>query len=91
MISAVNIKEIKRKVYSAHFEDGLWDILLGVFIMVISASGGPILWPGVLPLFCYTVGYLGISRIRQVTTYPRTGYVKNPEKRRVPVILVMLI
>jgi len=34
MISAVSMKEVKRKVSSAYFEDGLWDILLGLFLML---------------------------------------------------------
>jgi hypothetical protein len=86
MISAINMKEIKRKVSSAYFADGLWDVLLGLFIMAIPFYIGPMVVP-VMSLICYVVGYLVVLQIRERITYPRIGYIKTPRNRIFSVML----
>ncbi|MFC1979200.1 hypothetical protein ACFLVP_04355 [Chloroflexota bacterium] len=82
MISTIDFKKIKHKVYSAYFADGLWDILLGLFIMAIPTY--PIL--GVMSLICYIVGYFVVLTIRRRMTYPRIGYAKEPGNGRFPIM-----
>ena len=71
MISAVALNEVRRKVHSVYFADGLWDILLGVFVIMLSVQ-----FSLFIAFPCYGIGYFVLKRIRQKLTYPRTGYVK---------------
>jgi hypothetical protein len=38
MVEDINLKEIQRKVYLTFFQDGLWDIFLGLFILAWGLS-----------------------------------------------------
>ena len=74
MISDVNLKEIQRKVYMSFFQDGLWDIFLGLFILGWGLA--------ILTELAYLVGaffigiYFTIWGVKKWLTYPRTGYVR---------------
>jgi len=81
MISVVDMNEVKRKVSSAYFEDGLWDILLGVFIIMLSVP-----YSLLIPLLGYCVGYFVLKRIRHKVTYPRAGYMKINGNRRLAIM-----
>ena len=87
MISTVDLKKIRHMVYSTYLADGLWDMLLGIFIMAIPSY--PIL--GAMSLICYVVGYYVVLRVRRHVTYPRIGYTKAPGNRRFPVMLRLCI
>jgi hypothetical protein len=73
MSQNVNLKKIERKAYLSYFEDGLWDVLVGSFILCFGidmATGSPsssFVFPSFLVL-----GW-GVKRW---VTYPRIGYVK---------------
>ena len=80
MVEDVNLKEIQRKVYMSFFQDGLWDIFLGLFILgwgLTILTEAPYL-PGV-----FFIGiYFTIWGIKKRLTYPRIGYVRFSETSR---------
>jgi hypothetical protein len=74
MVSDVNLKEIRRKVYMSFFQDGLWDIFLGLFIV---GWGLAILTEAAyLPGISFLGLYFVIWGIKKWLTYPRIGYAR---------------
>ncbi|MDH4292277.1 MAG: hypothetical protein OEV56_06690, partial [Dehalococcoidia bacterium] len=74
MVSDVNLKEIQRKVYMSFFQDGLWDIFLGLFMV---GWGLAILTEAAYLPGIYFLGiYFAIWGIKKWLTYPRIGYVR---------------
>ena len=84
----VDLKGIKRKTYLSLFQDGLWDILLGCFILG---------WGLMILLDIATLGgaiavsfYFIIWGLKRRLTYPRMGYVKIAEARRQTMKILIL-
>lgn len=68
------LKTIQRKVYMSFFQDGVWDIFLGFFII---AWGLSILTEAAfLPGVSFLGIYFSIWGIKRWLSYPRIGYVK---------------
>ncbi len=68
------LKTIQRKVYMSFFQDGVWDIFLGLFII---AWGLSILTEAAfLPGVSFLGIYFSIWGIKRWLSYPRIGYVK---------------
>ncbi len=90
MAKDVNLKEIQRNVYMSFFQDGLWDIFLGLFILgwgLAILTGGTYL-PGVL----FASLYFSAWGVKKWLTYPRIGYVRFSEtsRRRITARFVIL-
>jgi hypothetical protein len=90
MIEDINLKEIQRKVYMSFFQDGLWDIFLGLFIL---GWGLTILTeiPYLGGVFFISI-YFTIWGIKKWLTYPRIGYVRfsATSRRRITARFVIL-
>ena len=87
----VNLKEIQRKVYMSFFEDGIWDIFLGLFIL---GWGLAILTEAAyLPGVSFIGIYFCIWGIKKWLTYPRIGYVKfsSTSRQRITTRFVILL
>jgi hypothetical protein len=68
------LKTIQRKVYMSFFEDGIWDIFLGLFIL---GWGLTILTDtSYLPGALFVCLYFTVWGIKKWLTYPRIGYVR---------------
>jgi hypothetical protein len=74
MISNTSLKEIQRKVYMSSFQDGLWDIFLGLFILGWGLSMFTDL--AYLSGVVFIGAYFAIFGIKKWLTYPRIGYVR---------------
>jgi len=91
MIEDINLKEIQRKVYMTFFQDGLWDIFLGLFILgwgLTILTEAPYL-PGV-----FFIGiYFTVWGIKKWLTYPRIGYVRfsATSRRRITARFLILL
>ena len=88
MQTDIDLKSIKRKVYMSYFQDGLWDILLGIFLIVwglmvtfdfVAVMGG-----------FWLVFYMFVLGLKRWLVYPRAGYIKIPEARRQQIKMVLL-
>jgi hypothetical protein len=82
MSDKVNLSKIERKAYLSYFEDGLWDMVIGSFIlsfgidMAIGSPSSSFVFPSLMVL-----GW-GVKRW---VTYPRIGYVKFAPARRLKI------
>ena len=75
-----DLQAIQRKVYMTFFEDGVWDIFLGLFVL---GWGLSILTEGTsLPAILFIVLYSAVWGIKKWLTYPRIGYVKFSSSSR---------
>ena len=86
MSQNLDLKEIERRVYQSVFQDGLMEIMMGGFLLVISAlfaiNMKLILLPSLLVIF---LGNPLLERAKKRYIYPRIGYVKlRPEKEADP-------
>ena len=88
MVPDVNLKQIQRRVYMSYFQDGLWDILLGYFILswglmvlldMVALGGG-----------LFVSGYFLVWGLKRRFTYPRVGQAKISEERRQNIKMVIL-
>ena len=75
-----DLKKLVRRTYLSFFQDGLWDVFLGLFIL-----GWGI---GMLTDMAYLVGgwficfYFIIWGLKRWLTYPRIGYVKLGDREQ---------
>lgn len=80
MTSDVDLKKIRQKVYMTFFQDGIWDIFLGLFLLgwgfsiMYDVAYLPGVWTGGM--------YFTIWGIKKWLTYPRVGYVRFSETSR---------
>ena len=80
MVEDIKLKEIQRKVYMSFFQDGLWDIFLGLFILGWGLA--------ILTELAYLVGaffisiYFTVWGVKKWLTYPRIGYARFSETSR---------
>jgi hypothetical protein len=90
MVEDISLKEIQRKVYMSFFQDGLWDIFLGLFIL---GWGLAILTDlAYLPGVTFIGLYFAIWGVKKRLTYPRIGYARFSEtsRRRITAKFVIL-
>jgi hypothetical protein len=73
-------KKIRRKLYISYFQDGLWDIVLGIFLL----SWGITVWfnIGWLPGVTFVAFFWLALGLKQKITYPRIGYAKPADQRQ---------
>lgn len=88
MQSVTDLDKIKKKVYMSYFEDGLWDLLLGIYLCgwgisiafdMVAVMGG--IW---------VVVYFAVLGLKKMVTYPRAGYIKIPEAKKHLMRMVIL-
>jgi len=79
MSTKLDLKEIERRANHAVFQDGLTEIILGVFLVFYGGSLSIDTFPFYfILLFAIIFGKPAIERIKTKFIYPRTGYVKLP-------------
>jgi hypothetical protein len=89
MSQNISLKEVERKVFTTAFQDGLWDILIGCFVLMFAI--GPFLsttslgdfWSSVVFIPFWALVYLIIWLIRKFVVTPRIGVVKFGLSRKV--------
>ena len=99
MSQPIDIQGADRKVFRAAYDDGLWDIFLGCFLLMfviapyLSASLGDF-WSSVVFLPFWGLVYLGLRLVRKHLVIPRIGIVKfgpTRKSRLKKLTLVMLV
>jgi len=82
MSHTIDLKELERKAYRSFFEDGIWDVYLG--LMLLAMGGGPALlalgaslvWAAIVPLTVVLLGMLAFFGGKRYLTVPRLGAVQ---------------
>ncbi|MBU7019023.1 MAG: hypothetical protein HXS44_16050 [Theionarchaea archaeon] len=84
----INLKELERKAFASYFEDGLWDIFLGIFMagMGIRSLTDNVVFT-LLAMAGIPILFLG----KKAITLPRIGYVKFSQTRKDKQMKVMWI
>jgi hypothetical protein len=88
MSQAVNLKELERKAWTSYFQDGLWDIFLG--LLLVSSAVSTWLSDSGVPSSTRIPTYIGIMVLgglvlwagKRFITVPRLGRVKFGPKRK---------
>ena len=84
----INLKELERKAWTSYFQDGLWDIYLGLLLlaMAIGALLSDIGVPGAWHMTIYgtlmVLSMLVLWASKKFITVPRMGRVKFGPKRK---------
>jgi hypothetical protein len=88
MSQDISLKEAERKVFATAVQDGLWDVLIGCFVLIFAIA--PFLsttlgdfWSSVAFLPFWALVYLAIRLTRKFVVNPRIGVVKFGPSRRV--------
>ena len=89
MTDVLNLKELEKKAFKSVFEDGLWDMLIGIVLffsmaapILLSDLGFGDFWSAAvfLPV---NLGFIWLLKFTKIhTTVPRLGMVRMGEKRR---------
>lgn len=88
MSQNINLKEIERKAWSAFYQDGLWDIFLGLLLLAMAISAllsdigasQPLQYGTLIALEALAILVLLVAK--RLITVPRMGRVKFGPKRR---------
>lgn len=82
MSNQVNLKELERQVYTTYQEDGVWDIFLGLGLLLggIGMIFDLMIFLG--PIYGVMVAVMA-SAFKKAFTVPRIGYVKFAPSRRI--------
>jgi len=97
MSEKLNLKEVERRAWRSFFDDGLWDIYLGLLLCSMGVSGlldrsslsedfGMTIYIGLLVLIM-----LGLWLAKRFVTVPRIGKVKFGHQRKVRRIKTALV
>ena len=97
MSQTINLKELERKAWTSYFQDGLWDIYLGLLLLAMavwallsdvgfSESWGMAIFIG-LEVLAMLVLWIG----KKLITVPRMGRVKFGPKRKAKLSWVRVI
>ncbi len=88
----INLKQIERKAFRSTFQDGLWDIFLGLLLLnmgmgtlmgaILSDTSVPVLWIMVGLLAFATLALLIFWAGKKFITTPRMGLVKFGPQRK---------
>ena len=83
----IDTKKIQRKVYLTYFQDGLWDVVLGLFLL----GWGFTVWFDLpwLPGTTFVAFFWLALGLKQKITYPRIGYAKLAEHKKKQVRFVI--
>ena len=88
MNSIVDPVSIRRKVYMTYFQDGMWDIVLGLFFF---GWGFAVLFDfGWLPGATFISSFYIALSLKHKITYPRIGFSRLTENRKRASISIIL-
>jgi len=90
MAENVDLKSLERKAYRSIFEDGLWDLFIGLIILSLGLStflssilNWSDLWISIIPTLILNINALLIFILgKKFITIPRLGIVKFGPKRK---------
>lgn len=88
----ISLKELERKAYASFFQDGVWDLCFGIFLLSfgvgVAISRLPITWGYVVPdlhvitLSLYVLSMAVLVAGKRYITVPRLGRVRFGAARR---------
>jgi hypothetical protein len=88
MSTNINLKELERKAWTSYFQDGLWDIFLGLLLLAMAISallsdvGFSESWGMAILIGLQVLAMLVLWAGKKIITVPRMGRVKFGPKRK---------
>ncbi|MGD9030832.1 MAG: hypothetical protein PVG25_13590, partial [Anaerolineae bacterium] len=96
MSQNISLKEAERRVFTTAFQDGLWDVLIGCFVLMFAVA--PLLsttlgdfWSSAVFLPFLALVYLAIWLTRRHVVTPRIGVVRFGPSRKMRLSRASLI
>ena len=89
MSQNIDLKQIERKAYTSYFQDGLWDIFMGLLMLgmgITIAFESEILYGVVL-----AIAVLVVSVGRKLITEPRIGRAKFGMARKIKLGIIVVV
>jgi len=84
-----DLKAVEKKAFKATFEDGVWDLYLGVmllplviFPLVHYALNADLMWAVLAMMLIYALGFAGFRWLKKHVTQPRLGMIQPGPSRR---------
>ena len=97
MNSQLSLKEAEKKAFSSFFQDGIWDLYLGILLIgfalgiVLSNSKLPKIWIYLI-LIVYNFGFCGAFYLsKKYITSPRMGIIRYGTTRKKKLKIVSLV
>lgn len=89
MTMSLDVKRIERNAYRASLADGLLDLFLGVYLLLLAGAFriDYITFPAILG---FIFGVLLLRRLKSRLTHPRIGFVEFPQEKPKKLLLGML-
>ncbi len=97
MNQLISIKDAERKAFRMTFQDGLWDIFLGIVILqfatipLLTDLGWGDFWSSMAILPVYFLVWFGIRRMKTAVVVPRVGLVNYQDERKRKIRKIPLI
>jgi hypothetical protein len=97
MSQTINLRELERKAWSSVFQDGLWDIFLGLLLLAMAISallsdvGFSESWGIAILIGLQVLAMLVLWAGKKIITVPRMGRVKFGPKRKTRLSWVMVL
>lgn len=88
MVQNLDLKQLQRKAWMSYFEDGLWDISMGLWMLTVAVL---LLTGNVWSTFMLLAAVLVMSVGKKLITTPRIGRVKFGSRRGVKHKKVMAV
>jgi hypothetical protein len=87
MSGQISLKEAERKAFRTAYDDGLWDVFLGSFLLLFAVAPllSPVLgdtWSSLLFLPFWVLVYVAIRLVRKRIVAPRVGVVRLGRARQ---------
>ncbi len=82
MSQQLDLKQVEQKVFRSAFDDGLWDLLIGVLVLmfalapILSRIGLGDFWSSAVFVPVWGVAYVLLRAVRKRVVVPRIGIVK---------------
>lgn len=88
-----SLKEIEKQAYRSTFDDGIYDILVGIVFLIITLI--PVFsFFGIPTIYCYLIGIIDFLIFwlgKRYITIPRLGAVSFGQKRKKRKLLLLLV
>lgn len=98
MKNSINITKLEKKTFKFVHEDGLWDIMIGLTLIIfmviplyLSETGLSDFWSSFIMLIPYALIFLTIKTIRTRIVGPRIGFFKIGQSRRKKIRVLHLL
>jgi len=84
MANRIDLKTLERKAYTSYHQDGIFDIFLGLAIIVFGLTLLPLLEQSMVYLWggIFIVWFISYGVAKKSITVPRMGYVEFSPRRR---------